>query len=142
MFGAPPVEGRELAFHLRVGVPANEIHQVAVDTDAEMILVGKDEPQGLWRLFHRTTVDSLLRIAHVPVVVARQKDFRGLERSASPDPAADAPDVIRLGCRERGAIFMSSRRATGVGARLRSGTFFQAEPGDGCDHASDITHDR
>jgi nucleotide-binding universal stress UspA family protein len=98
VFGAPMGDGQELAFHMRVGVPAQEIHQVAVDTDAEMIVVGKDETQsGLWRLFHRTTVDNLLRMAHVPVVVARQKDFRGLERSASPDPARPGQELLESG---------------------------------------------
>jgi nucleotide-binding universal stress UspA family protein len=96
VFGAPLADGHELAFHMRVGVPAHEIHQVAVDSDAEMIIVGKDEPPSLWRLFHRTTVDGLLRMAHVPVVVARQKDFRGLERTASPEPAR--PGQERLEC--------------------------------------------
>ena len=97
VLGSAVGEGRELAFHVRVGVPAQEIHQVAVDTDAEMIIVGKDESQGLWRLFHRTTVEGLLRIAHVPVVVARQKDFRGLERSASPDPARPGQELLESG---------------------------------------------
>lgn len=97
VFGAPLAEGHELAFHMRVGVPAQEIHQVAVDTDAEMIVVGKDDRQGFWRMFHRTTVDGLLRMAHVPVVVARQKDFRGLERTASPDPARPGQDLLESG---------------------------------------------
>lgn len=97
VFGAQSPQGHELAFHMRVGVPSREIHQVAVDSDAEMIIVGKDQVQGLRRLFHRTTVEGLLRMAHVPVVVARQKDFRGLERSAAPDAARPGQELLESG---------------------------------------------
>jgi nucleotide-binding universal stress UspA family protein len=97
VFGAPPREGCELAFHMRVGVPSKEIHQVAVDTDAELIVVGKDGTQGLRRLLSRSTSADLVRTAHVPVVVARPKDFSGLTRSPEPEPPRPGQDLTESG---------------------------------------------
>jgi nucleotide-binding universal stress UspA family protein len=118
VFGAPLADGHEIAFHMRVGVPAQEIHQVAVDTDAEMIVVGKDVPQGIWRMFHRTTVDSLLRMAHVPVVVARQKDFRGLERTASPEPPRPGQELLESGITTYSYADYSNTRAPHVSGMI------------------------
>lgn len=118
VFGAPLADGHEIAFHMRVGVPAQEIHQVAVDTDAELIVMGKDEPQGIWRMFHRTTVDNLLRIAHVPVVVARQKDFRGLERSAAPEPPRPGQELLESGITTYSYTDYSSTRAPHVSGMI------------------------
>ena len=97
VFGAPPSEGVELAFHMRVGVPSKEIHQVAVDTDAELIVVGKESVQGFLRLWWRSTASELVREAHVPVVVARPKDFSGLSRSPQPEPPRPGQSLTESG---------------------------------------------
>lgn len=95
VFGSPDVG--ELAFHMRVGTPSRELHQVAVDTDAELIVVGADHSRGLRRWFHRSALSELLEIAHVPVVVARPKDFRGLARSPMPEPPRPGVDLTQSG---------------------------------------------
>lgn len=97
VFGTPPGDGWDLAFHTRVGVPSRELHQAAVDTDAELIIVGSDSTRGLRRLFHRGALADLLQLAHVPVVVARPKDFRGLSRSPTPDAARPGVDLTQSG---------------------------------------------
>jgi nucleotide-binding universal stress UspA family protein len=80
--------GCEIAFHVRLGEPSRELHQVAVDRDADMIIVGAPgERHGMSRLFHRSTERELIRQAHVPVVVARLKDYSGLSKTPRPDPA-------------------------------------------------------
>lgn len=96
VFG-PPDGGCDVAFHTRVGVPSRELHQVAVDTDAELIIVGADQTRGLRRWFHRGAMSELLEIAHVPVVVARPKDFRGLARSPVPDAPRPGVDLTQSG---------------------------------------------
>jgi nucleotide-binding universal stress UspA family protein len=98
VFASAPREGQELAFHVRVGSVSQELHQVAVDADAELIVVGKDRHKGRMRWLRRKTpVDELLRDAHVPVVVANPKDFRGLERSATPEPPRPGQELIDSG---------------------------------------------
>jgi nucleotide-binding universal stress UspA family protein len=96
VFG-PPLEGCEVAFHTRIGNPSRELHQVAVDTDAELIIAGADHVRGVRRWFHRSALSELLDIAHVPVVVARPKDFRGLARSPAPEPPRPGVDLTESG---------------------------------------------
>ena len=80
--------GCEIAFHVRLGDPSRELHQVAIDRDADMIIVGAPaERHGMSRLFHRSAERELVRQAHVPVVIARAKDYSGLSKTQRPDPA-------------------------------------------------------
>jgi nucleotide-binding universal stress UspA family protein len=118
VFGEPAREGCELAFHLRVGVPAKEIHQVAVDTDAELIVVGKDATQGLRRILSRSTSAELVRTAHVPVVVARPKDFSGLARSPEPEPPRPGQSLTESGITTYSYADLSTSRAPHVSGMI------------------------
>jgi nucleotide-binding universal stress UspA family protein len=89
--------GCDVAFHVRVGPVTRELHQVAVDVDAELIIVGEDHPRGFRRLLTASITKQLVRDAHVPVVVAHPKDFRGLPRSPEPDPPRPGDDLTRSG---------------------------------------------
>jgi nucleotide-binding universal stress UspA family protein len=93
-FGGNEAWGCDVAFHVRVGAPADELHQLAVDVDAEMVIVGADQVTGLRKLFHRSTAERLVRMAKVPVVVARQKDFGALARRAA---VAELGDLTQSG---------------------------------------------
>jgi hypothetical protein len=118
VFGTPPEGSFELAFHTRVGVVSKELHQVAVDIDAEMIIVGADKNSGLRRIFHRTAVSELLEMAHVPVVVARPKDFRGLSRSAAPEPARPGQELIDNGMSSYSYVDFRERSSTHVSGMI------------------------
>jgi nucleotide-binding universal stress UspA family protein len=118
VFGSPPQGAYELAFHTRVGVVSKELHQVAVDTDAEMIIVGADKNTGLRRIFHRTAVSELLKMAHVPVVVAHPKDFRGLSRSAAPEPARPGQDLLSSGMSSYSYVDFRETRSTHVSGMI------------------------
>jgi nucleotide-binding universal stress UspA family protein len=108
MFVFGPLSGAcDVAFHTRVGVPSRELHQVAVDTDAELIIVGSDQVRGLRRWFHRSALNELLDIAHVPVVIARPKDFRGLSRSPVPDAPRPGVDLTQSGVTSYGHVDLS-----------------------------------
>ncbi len=86
--------GCEIAFHVRLGEASRELHQVAIDRDADMIIVGAPaERHGVSRLFHRSTERELVRLAHVPVVIARPKDYTGLSKTPRPDPARPGEDL-------------------------------------------------
>jgi nucleotide-binding universal stress UspA family protein len=97
MFVFGPPLTCDMQFHTRIGNPSQELQQVAVDTDAELIIVGAEGARGLRRLFQRSVVAELLKVAHAPVVVARPKDFRGLVRSAAPEPPRPGVDLTQSG---------------------------------------------
>jgi nucleotide-binding universal stress UspA family protein len=97
VYGSDSGWGLDLGYHMRVGPVARELHQVAVDLDAEMIVVGKGQPNALRKLFHRSSAEELVRTAHVPVVIAHPKDFRGFSKSAAPEPPRPGQDLTRSG---------------------------------------------
>lgn len=97
IYGADAGWGIPIAYHVRVGPIARELHQTAVDVDAEMIVVGKNPSGGLRKLFHRSAAEELVRTAQVPVVVAHPKDFRGMRKSEVPDPPRADQDVTESG---------------------------------------------
>lgn len=89
--------GLDFGYHVRVGPVARELHQVAVDVDAELIVIGHAQAAGLRRVFHRSSSEELLREARVPVVVAHPKDFRGCPKTPIPEPPRAGQDVERSG---------------------------------------------
>ena len=96
-------------FHVRLGDAVKAIHQVAVDVDADMIVVGTNGRRGLEKLLLGSVAARLVAEAHLPVLVARPKEFEGLPRSEKPVPAtpgvdlhaprSDMHEVLQLGAR-------------------------------------------
>ena len=82
--------GLDIGYHVRVGPAARELHQVAVDVDAELIVVGAANSTGLRRMFHRSASEELVREAHLPVLVAHPKNFKNFSKSDVPEPPASA----------------------------------------------------
>lgn len=71
--------------HARIGKPANALVQVAVDYDADLILVGTHGRRGLERLLLGSVAQEVVRNASCPVWVARPKDHSLRPRSERPD---------------------------------------------------------
>lgn len=71
--------------HVRFGNAPQVIHQVAVDCDADLIVVGTHGRTYAERLLLGSVSSALLKIARVPVLVARTKDFAGLEKTEVPE---------------------------------------------------------
>lgn len=71
--------------HVRFGNAAQVIHQVAVDCDADLIVVGTHGRRYAERLLLGSVSSALLKIARLPVLVARTKDFAGLEKTEVPE---------------------------------------------------------
>jgi nucleotide-binding universal stress UspA family protein len=92
---------QELTVHVRLGEPAAAIHQTAVDVDADLIVVGTHGRQGLEKLILGSVAEALIRIAHVPVLVAQPKDFSGLSKSDRPEPARPGEDLHAKGVSHR-----------------------------------------
>lgn len=81
---------RPVVEHVRIGDPADALHQVAVDVDASLIVVGTRGTKGLRKLVLGSVSERLVKLAHLPVLVARTKDFTGLDRSQT-RPEAPRP---------------------------------------------------
>ncbi len=104
---------QKVSFHVRLGDAVEAILQLAVDVDADLLIVGTHGRRGLERLLLGSVATRLVMEAHLPVFVARPKEFEGLPRSEVPAlPAAgmagsqppDAPRsdqraVLALGAR-------------------------------------------
>jgi len=72
--GAPPV-----VTHLRAGDPAREIAQLAVDLDADAIVVGTHGRRGIARLVLGSVAERVLRYATCPVLVVCPKRHHVVE---------------------------------------------------------------
>ena len=74
-------------YHVRVGDPAEQLHQVAIDYDADLLMVGTHARTGLKKLLLGSVAQKLAETASLPVLIAREKHLEGLRRSDK----ADAP---------------------------------------------------
>ena len=80
-------------FHVRLGDAAKAIHQVAIDVDADMIVVGTHARKGLEKLLLGSVATQLIAEAHLPVLVARPKELDSLPRTEKPLPATPGADL-------------------------------------------------
>lgn len=94
---APQVGGpaltQDIIFHVRVGAPAAAIHQVAVDVDADMLVVGTHARRGVEKLLLGSVAEELVRIARLPVLIAHPKNLRDLAHSDRPEAARPGEDL-------------------------------------------------
>lgn len=92
---------QETVFHVRLGEAAAALHQVAVDVDADMIVVGSHGRRGLEKLVLGSVAEQLIRIARLPVVVAHPKDFDELPKSPHLEPAREGQGELDNGVSHR-----------------------------------------
>jgi nucleotide-binding universal stress UspA family protein len=92
---------QEIVFHVRLGDPVAALHQVAVDVDADLIVVGTHARRGLEKLILGSVAEGLVRHARVPVLVARPKDLATLPRSEHPEPLRPGEDLSSTGLTDR-----------------------------------------
>jgi nucleotide-binding universal stress UspA family protein len=112
---APPVGSQpfhvDCAFHVRIGNPASAIHQVAVDVDADLIVVGTHGRSGVEKLILGSVAEELVRTAHVPVLVARLKNFADLSKSDHLEPARPGQHMRASGISDRAHLEFVPRTA-------------------------------
>lgn len=77
--------GQKVRLHVRFGDPVRVLQQVAVDYDAHLLVVGTHGRKGIERLLLGSVASDLVKVARLPVVVARPRDFSGLARTPVPD---------------------------------------------------------
>jgi nucleotide-binding universal stress UspA family protein len=92
---------QETVFHVRLGEPADALHQVAVDSDADLIVVGTHARKGFEKLLLGSVAEALVRMARVPVLIARPKDFADLSQSERPAPMRPGDDMRSTGLSDR-----------------------------------------
>lgn len=81
--------------HVRFGPPVKVLQQVAVDYDADTLVVGTHGRRGVERLLLGSVATDLVKAARLPVVVARTKDFTGLTKTEEPEPARPGEELHR-----------------------------------------------
>jgi nucleotide-binding universal stress UspA family protein len=79
--------------HLAAGAASRHILQVAIDIQADVVLVGTHGRTGLKRVLLGSVAETVARRASCPVIVVRPK---GYEASPSPDLEAVCPDCLRM----------------------------------------------
>ena len=84
---------QDFVFHVRIGEPAEAIHQVAIDYAAHLLVVGTHGRKGLSKLVLGSVADELVKTAHLPVLIATPRDFEGLEKSARADDKRPGEDL-------------------------------------------------
>jgi nucleotide-binding universal stress UspA family protein len=84
---------QNVVFHVRIGDPVEVLHQVAVDVDGDLIVVGTHGRRGLEKMLLGSVAEKLVRTARVPVLVARPKQIEDLPRTERPDPADPSRDI-------------------------------------------------
>jgi nucleotide-binding universal stress UspA family protein len=84
---------QDVVFHVRVGTPAAAIHQVAIDIDADMLVVGTHARRGVEKFLLGSVAEELVRIARLPLLIAHPKSMRDLARSDRPEPARPGEDL-------------------------------------------------
>jgi nucleotide-binding universal stress UspA family protein len=100
---------RDVVHHVRIGKSAaRAIEQIALDVDADLVVVGTHARKGLDRLVLGSVAEDLLRSGRVALLVARPNTFDGMERTAKPEAAKPGVNVHA----ERYDLVESSARIT------------------------------
>jgi nucleotide-binding universal stress UspA family protein len=72
--------------HARIGSAVDTLLQMAVDYDADLLIVGTHGRRGLVRLSLGSVAERLMREARCAVLVSRPKNYSGASRTELPDP--------------------------------------------------------
>jgi nucleotide-binding universal stress UspA family protein len=102
---------QDAVLHVRLGSPAQALVQVAVDVEADMIVVGTHGRAGAEKLMLGSVAQELTRIAPVPVLVARPKDLSGRKKTERPEPRQPGDDTPRSVQSERVHLEFVARNA-------------------------------
>lgn len=83
------LDGLSTVVHARIGKPVEAIQQVAVDYDADLIIVGTHGRKGIDRWVLGSVSERLARTSRCAVWVARAKDYSGQKRTEQIEPPRD-----------------------------------------------------
>ena len=101
-----PPDGIKVSVHVRFGRPVAAIEQVAIDYDADWIVVGTHGRRAVERFVLGSVASGLVQSARCPVLVVREKDFSGARKSDRPEPPSD--EAGRTGNIRRPHVYVST----------------------------------
>lgn len=84
---------QHVTVHVRFGKPADVLQQVAIDVDADLIVVGTHARRGMQRLILGSVAEEVLRLGRFPVLVARPKRTAGMSATESIEPPRSGEDL-------------------------------------------------
>ena len=76
----------DVAVHVRVGDPAPVLLQLALDYDADVLVVGTHDQRGLERLVLDSVARALLEAGRYPIAIAMPPQFQGMTKTALSTP--------------------------------------------------------
>ncbi len=94
--------------HVRLGSPEDVVRQVAVDYDADLVVVGTHGRSGLKRMVLGSVAEKLIRDGHFPVLVAHENRLGELEKTTLPDEPLPEGHEVSQGTAERPHIYRST----------------------------------
>jgi len=100
---------QELVLHVRLGRPAAAIHQLCVDVDADLAVVGTHQRKGIDKLLLGSVAEKLIAMARLPVLVAHPKNYATLETSSRPEAAREGQDLDGAGSSSREVLHFRPR---------------------------------
>lgn len=92
-----------IGVHVRLGEAVDEILQLAVDVDADLLVVGTHGRTGVRRMILGSVAEHLVRGAHCAVLVVRPKDYDGIAQTAKIDPPC--PECVRTRRESNNAVW-------------------------------------
>jgi nucleotide-binding universal stress UspA family protein len=79
------VDLRRVQSHVRIGKAVETLLQVAIDYEADLLIVGTHGRRGIDRLLLGSVAETLVRNGRCPVLVARPTDYTGATKTKLPD---------------------------------------------------------
>lgn len=92
---APTFAGREIIAHVRFSAPADAIIQLAVDVDADLVVVGTTPRKGIAKLVHSSVSAKVLKHSECPVLLVRKKNHAGMAKTPRIEPACAKCQAVR-----------------------------------------------
>lgn len=95
-FGHPVDDPRgwTVTLHVRLGAPHEEIVNLAWETRAELVVIGKHSGRARERHFIGSVPDRVVRLSTCPVLVAQTVDYEAEEQPPVPEPARRESDRL------------------------------------------------
>jgi len=94
---------RQVIAHFRPGPAAATALQVAVDVDADVLVVGTHRRGGIEKMLLGSVAEQILHKAHCPVLVAVPKSYEG--DRATERPAAACPACLKKRAETKGQTY-------------------------------------
>jgi nucleotide-binding universal stress UspA family protein len=104
----PVPNARRLVMHIGLGDRERELVQFAVDYGADLLVVGTHARGRLAKLLSPSVAEALARAAPCPVLVARPRDYEGLAKSPTVEPAGPPSEPSSRRSRHHGYRYSES----------------------------------